>query len=338
MVNMFGATEFAKRCDVSVQTVSNWVKRGFVRPTQSVNGRNYFSEDCIAQVKMKLLRGLTDQSYLGIMVADDETAVTEITSRFIQVVSSALPDALCIGDLHKYLASLSSIEGKELSQQGDRSFRVRLCDRFQKAVISMMFSVMSETALALSKCREWPIDFFCSVMMDSDPDEALLAEWQGMNIVETRHTPAGLRSACELRYNDLVRKYGLASAFIKLGISLRDVYFGDFKGLEDAEDAVVDIEEDKAKTVYKAFLQDTVSRSSRKWFTDLKKNGYYTIINGVGSLSRDDQARIVTALTYKDYANVFLNSRNNVPDAIMTVIESCAKAGDINLVILDDPN
>lgn len=335
---LMGATVFADRCGVSVQTVANWVKLGKVVPAQQVGGRNYFSEDNYIQVKIEDVRRLTNKSFLGVIVGSDDSVVSGETAKFIEVLRAKLPDAKMVSSLGESILAMENRKGGSFDSVTYTVFKCNVVEAMCRGIRSAVFDVLKEVFVEhKSAVSKFSMDNFLCFIFNDNVDTEFVKSYAQIGVKKTEHTLVGIRNAATARMQDVIRKYGVLDSVIKLGVSYKSIYYDDVEVLLKDDSVKVNIEEPLAKSIYKTEMAKLTKGTANRGYSDICQNGYFSVVEFTGGVFDDNQLfKVLNSLNNREYACVYINSRSDIPAILDRTLMTGASAGKFNLIIGDE--
>lgn len=334
--NLMGSTAFAKLCGVTVQTVMNWVQSGKVIPAHQVGKTCYFSEDNFIQVQVDKLRSSALKSFLGVVVGETETDADTAETSFVKAVRDVLPKAHMIKSVRESLSDMMNKDNGGLSDETLLVFKSRVCEALVKSVRTSVVTHVSELYLAVDKADCLPLKFFLDIAFGDEPDADMLATYKGFGVTQQEFTTVGFKTAVQTSFQSLCRKFGVYASMLQLGVSVKDVYYGNVDILLQKGDFLYDKSCTRSHQIFDAFTNSVSSEAVRSSFDIICSEGYFSIVKGVGSLDDEKKAFVMKAIMNGEYSIVYLSSRNAVDSALMTAIESVSKGGKFELIIADE--
>lgn len=329
------ATEFAAKCGVSLHTILDWVSKGKITPEVAAGGRSYFGESSYAQVQALLLKRKNPVAYLAVLVADDEDELAEKRAAWDKLQKEVLPRGEQITGLKEFLRTLDNAQpvvDDAISKKLRSDLARQASDAFQSSVFERIKNIYN----TCEKAMELPTKFFISMILGEDTDEGELNLYNSFSLGSS-FSPVRQAESCKEEFRKIMTRYGYFDAIKLRGLSMGDV-FRSGVSLLAAENMPIDFNQPAARSLYNTQASQVRGKAKKSFVAQIASKGYFTVIEAVGSLTKEQEDFITNAILDGDYTSIYFSSRNIVSNESLRDIGSAVRVADMKFIVVDEAN
>lgn len=313
--NLLNATEFAKLCGVSAQTILNWVKCGKLVP-EYVQGRyNFFARSQFYDVLVDMNR--FNRSFGGLaLLFGSEEEISAGENAFIHIVSSSYKNACQVESITDALDDAVMFGGFEEHMDLCGVVLESAHSYYHKELLHLVADIIDRT------------ESLHDVSLFSIVDVALGRSdliFDGYDTVCTEF---------ENLYRVVVKRYGIESLLNQCGHSASDLFDGcfDMNHVEQTSSGVVySSESTEACAIWEKFYESREARNFKSRVKRLFSDGYYAVMNCGAGLEESIADSIEYAVVHGYYDFVFVNDIERLPSCLCSTLNSLYRCGHINL-------
>lgn len=313
--NLLNATEFARLCGVSAQTILNWVKSGKLVPV-SVQGRyNFFSRKQFYDVQVELNQ--YNRSFAGLaLIFGSEDEMSTVKNVFIDAVTNLFGSAYQVNDLDSALDSAVS-DGEF---EGHLDLREIILESAHKYYRKEMLHYAADIIDANSCLRDEGL----YNVIDIAFGRSSLSFEGYMSVV------SGFQSL----YLNVIRKFGVGSLLNCCGYGAEDLFNGSFDSARITQShsgVVYDAHSTEACAIWEKAQKNKFVSNSRTRIRKLFSDGYYSVKECGSGLDSDIADDMEYAVVHNYYDSVFVNDFSKLPSGFSSTLRSLSRCGRINL-------
>lgn len=332
---MCNVTEFAAKCGVSIHTILRWVEEGRLKSELSVGGTHYFSNNSLIEARKILLHRKKPINYLAVLVADDADALAEKRAAWNEIQKNTLPNGNNIKSLTEFMRCLGEAAppvGKVVAPEVVTKLAHNMVDEIRIAVKKIAFG-------CVDICRDaqcLPVKFFMDMAFGKEPDSDNLGIYKSLPL-KSFYSPMEIRSRCLQKFWDIAKSYGFYEAIKSNKWSLEQLYY-DGESLLTSDKSCINPEAPKAKREYKPREREAAGKAKLSLINEIARQGYFTVIEAVGSLTKEQEDFITNAVLDGDYTSIYFSSRNIVSNESLRDIGSAVRVADMKFIVADEAN
>ncbi len=327
------ATEFAARCGVSIHTILDWVFSRKIKPEIEVGGKAYFGQDSYMQVQALLLKSKKPVAYLAVLVADDKDALAEKRAAWDKLQKDVLPRGEQVTSFKKFLCAVDNAQpdvDKAVSQKVMDSLASAATYAFRDSVFQRIRDICNECEEAM----QLPTRFFISMMLGEETSAEDLDLYNSFHL-GTSFTPAWQLKHCKEEFRRIMTKYGYIHAIKQKQLSMGDVFKSGVSLLADTS-LPIDYDQPIVKSNYNKEVARICGKAKKAFLAQIASKGYFTVIEAVGSLTKEQEDFITSAVLDGDYTSIYFSSRNVVSEESLYAIDIAVRLNKLKFIIADE--
>lgn len=330
---MCNVTEFAAKCGVSIQTISRWVLEGSLKPGLSVNGVHYFDSNALLNARRILLQRKKPVAYLAVLVADNKEELTKKREVWDELQRNVVPRGNNIKGLAELMQCLDepTLPTEEVIVPG---VKLKLAHNMVNDIRSEVKRIAFGGADICEDARKLPVDFYLGMAFGKELDPEHLGIYQGLSITSF-YSPVEIRSRCQQSLRDIAIKYGFYDTIKLNKWSLEQIYY-DGESLLTSEASQVNPKALKAKREYEPKKREVEGKAKLAFINQIASQGYYTVIEAVGSLTQEQKDFITNAVLDGDYTSIYFSSRNILDEDSLRDISSAVRVNKLKFIVADE--
>lgn len=329
------ATEFAAKCGVSLHTILDWVSKGKITPEISAGGRSYFGKESYAQTQALILKKKNPVAYLAVLVAADEDELAKKRAAWEELQKEVLPRGEQITNLKEFLRTLDAAQ-PVVDEAISKKFRSDLAQQASDAFQDSVFERIKNIYNTCEKAMELPTRFFISMILGEATDEEDLKLYNSFSLGSS-FSPARQAESCKEEFRKIMTRYGYLEAIKRKGLSMGDVFKSGVTLLA-ADDLPIDFKQSAARSLYNTQTSQVLGKAKKSFVAQIASKGYFTVIEAVGSLTKEQEDFITNAILDGDYSSIYFSSRNIVSDESLRDIGSAVRVADMKFIVADEVN
>ena len=132
-------------------------------------------------------------------------------------------------------------------------------------------------------------------------------------------------------------RYGYLEAIKRKGLSMGDVFKSGVTLLA-ADDLPIDFKQPAARSLYNTQTSQVLGKAKKSFVAQIASKGYFTVIEAVGSLTKEQEDFITNAIINCDYTSIYFSSRDIVSEESLLRISSVAQSHGMRFIVADEVN
>lgn len=329
--SLLNQSQFAKSCGVSATTIRSYVDNHLIVPAKEVENRVFFTPDQVYDVKVLGVKRLINQSFLCVVCEKDEATLRTVKERMLLSILENNPKAEAIQSL---ALSAKAMMGKPNVEPTDDVIRViksnvifSFITEVKNVISSIICDVYSKEAFA----RSYAFDFFLSYICNHNPDSSLIDSYNKNDLSDISSSLDYIKQRCEIQFTNIASRFGVYNVCNSINFGIWEAFNEDGSSLLKADGFMFDSSSSNAKDIWDKTIGSSRDNSVTLGLTNICRNGFYSVIDGVGSLSDEVCSDIISKLASEEYKTVFVSSLEKLPKVVATSIDAFVKAGKIRV-------
>ena len=166
---------------------------------------------------------------------------------------------------------------------------------------------------------------------DHEVDNALVETYNKSSLSNVAYSLDYIKQRCEIQFTNIASRFGVYNVCNSTNFGIWEAFSENGSSLLNAEGFMFDSSSPNAKDIWDKTLGSNRDNSVTLGLTNLCRNGFYSVIDGVGSLSDDACADIIAKLASQEYKKVFASSLEKLPKVVATSLGAFVEAGKISV-------
>lgn len=328
---LLNQSQFAKRCGVSVSTIRSYVNTQRIVPAKEVEDRVFFKPDQVYDAKVLGVKKLINQSFLCVVCEEDEATLKSVKEKMLLDILGAAPKAEAIQSLAISAKAMMEKPNAEPNDGVIRVIKSNVISSFITEVVSTVSSIICDVYIKEPFSRSFAFDFFLSYICNHEVDSSLVESYNSNNLSGVACSLDYIKQRCEIQFTNIASRFGVYNVCNSINFGIWNAFSEDGSSLLNAEGFMFDSSSPNAKDIWDKTLGSNRDNSVTLGLTNLCRSGFYSVIDGVGSLSDDACADIIAKLASQEYKKVFASSLEKLPNIIATSLGAFVEAGKISV-------
>lgn len=329
--SLLNQSQFAKRCGVSATTIRSYVNGNLIVPAREVESRLFFTPDQVYDVKVLGVKRFINQSFLCIACENDEVALKSVKERMLLGVLENNPKAEAIKSLALSAKAMMEKPNAEPNDGVVRVIKSNVISSFITEVRSTISSIICNVYIEEAFSRSFAFDFFLRYICNHEVDSSLVESYNSNNLSGVVSSLDYIKQRCDIQFTNIASRFGVYNVCNYTNFGIWKAFSEDGSSLLDAEGFMFDSSSPNAKDIWNKTLGANRDDSVTLGLTNLCRNGFYSVIDGVGSLSDEACSDIISKLASEEYKVVFASSLEKLPKVVATSLDAFVKAGKIRV-------
>lgn len=329
--SLLNQSQFAKSCGVSATTIRSYVDNNLIVPAKEVENRVFFTKDQVYDVKVLGVKRLINQSFLCVACEKDEATLKTVKERMLLSILENNPKAEAIQSLSLSAKAMMEKPDAEPNDDVVRVIKSNVIFSFITEVRSVISSIICDVYIKEAFARSFAFDFFLSYICNHEPDYMLVDSYSKNNLSDVSSSLDYIKQRCEIQFTNIASRFGVYKVCNSTNFGIWEAFNEDGSSLLKADGFMFDSSSPNAKDIWNKTLGSNRDNSVTLGLTNLCRNGFYSVIDGVGSFSDEVCSDIISKLATEEYKTVFVSSLENLPKVIVTSIDAFVKAGKIRV-------
>lgn len=329
--SLLNQSQFAKSCGVSATTIRSYVDNNLIVPAKEVENRVFFTPDQVYDVKVLGVKKLINQSFLCVACEKDEATLKTVKEHMLLSILENNPKAEAIQSLSFSAKAMMEKPDTEPNDDVVRVIKSNVIFSFITEVRSVISSIICDVYIKEAFARSFAFDFFLSYICNHEPDYMLVDSYSKNNLSDVSSSLDYIKQRCEIQFTNIASRFGVYKVCNSTNFGIWEAFYEDGSSLIKSDDFMFDSSSPNAKDIWNKTLGSNRDNSVTLGLTNLCRNGFYSVIDGVGSLSDEVCSDIISKLATEEYKTIFVSSLENLPKVVATAIDAFAKAGKIRV-------
>lgn len=328
---LLNQSQFAKRCGVSVSTIRSYVNTQRIVPSKEVEDRVFFKPDQVYDAKVLGVKKLINQSFLCVVCEEDEATLKSVKEKMLLDILGVAPKAEAIKGLSLSAKAMMEKPDAEPNDGVVSVIKSNVISSFIAEVVSTVSSIICNIYAEEPFARTFTFDFFLRYVCDHEVDNALVETYNKSSLSNVAYSLDYIKQRCEIQFTNIASRFGVYNVCNLTNFGIWEAFSEDGSSLLNAEGFMFDSSSPNAKDIWDKTLGSNRDNSVTLGLTNLCRNGFYSVIDGVGSLSDDACADIIAKLASQEYKKVFASSLEKLPKVVATSLGAFVEAGKISV-------
>lgn len=329
--SLLNQSQFAKRCGVSATTIRSYVNGNLIVPAREVESRVFFTPDQVYDVKVLGVKRLINQSFLCIACENDEVALKSVKEHMLLDILENNPKAEAIKSLALSAKAMMEKPNAEPNDGVVRVIKSNVISSFIAEVVSTVSSIICDVYIKEPFSRSFAFDFFLRYICNHEADSSLVESYNSNNLSGVACSLDYIKQRCEIQFTNIASRFGVYNVCNSTNFGIWEAFSEDGSSLLDAKGFMFDSSSPNAKDIWNKTIGSNRDGSVTLGLTNLCRNGFYSVIDGVGSLSDEVCSDIISKLASEEYKVVFASSLEKLPKVVATSLDAFVKAGKIRV-------
>lgn len=329
--SLLNQSQFAKSCGVSATTIRSYVDNHLIVPAKEVENRVFFTPDQVYDIKVLGVKRLINQSFLCVACEKDETTLRTVKERMLLSILESSPKAEAVKSLA--LSAKAMMEKSDVEPTDDviRVIKSNVIFSFITEVKNVISSIIGDVYSKEAFARSYAFDFFLSYICNHNPDSSLIDSYNKNDLSDVSSSLDYVKQRCEIQFTNIASRFGVYNVCNSINFGIWEAFNEDGSSLLKADGFMFDSSSSNAKDIWDKTIGSSRDNSVTLGLTNICRNGFYTVIDEVGSLSDEVCSDIISKLASEEYKTVFVSSLEKLPKVIATSIDAFVKAGKIRV-------
>lgn len=328
---LLNQSQFAKRCGVSVSTIRSYVNTQRIVPAKEVEDRVFFKPDQVYDAKVLGVKKLINQSFLCVVCEEDEATLKSVKEKMLLDILGVAPKAEAIKGLSLSAKAMMEKPDAEPNEGVVSVIKSNVISSFIAEVVNTVSSIICNIYAEEPFTRTFTFDFFLRYVCDNEVDNALVETYNKSSLSNVAYSLDYIKQRCEIQFTNIASRFGVYNVCNSTNFGIWEAFSENGSSLLNAEGFMFDSSSPNAKDIWDKTLGSNRDNSVTLGLTNLCRNGFYSVIDGVGSLSDEVCSDIISKLASEEYKTVFVSSLEKLPKVIATSIDAFVKAGKIRV-------
>lgn len=329
--SLLNQSQFAKSCGVSATTIRSYVDNHLIVPAKEVENRVFFTPDQVYDVKVLGVKRLINQSFLCVVCEKDEATLRTVKERMLLSILENNPKAEAIQSLALSAKAMMEKPNVEPTDDVVRVIKSNVIFSFITEVKNVISSIICDVYSKEAFSRSFTFDFFLSYICNHNPDSSLIDSYNKNDLSDVSYSLDYIKQRCEIQFTNIASRFGVYNVCNSTNFGIWEVFNEDGSSLLKVDGFMFDSSSPNAKDIWDKTLGSNRDNSVTLGLTNICRNGFYTVIDGVGSLSDEVCSDIISKLASEEYKTVFVSSLEKLPKVVATSIDAFVKAGKIRV-------
>lgn len=329
--SLLNQSQFAKSCGVSATTIRSYVDNHLIVPAKEVENRVFFTPDQVYDVKVLGVKRLINQSFLCVACEKDETTLKTVKERMLLSILESSPKAEAVKSLALSAKAMMEKPNVEPTDEVIRVIKSNVIFSFITEVKNVISSIICDVYSKEAFARSYAFDFFLSYICNHNPDSSLIGSYNKNDLSDVSSSLDYIKQRCEIQFTNIASRFGVYNVCNSTNFGIWEAFNEDGSSLLKVDGFMFDSSSPNAKDIWDKTLGSNRDNSVTLGLTNICRNGFYTVIDGVGSLSDEVCSDIISKLASEEYKTVFVSSLEKLPKVIATSIDAFVKAGKIRV-------
>lgn len=329
--SLLNQSQFAKSCGVSATTIRSYVDNHLIVPAKEVENRVFFTPDQVYDVKVLGVKRLINQSFLCVACEKDEATLKTVKERMLLSILENNPKAEAIQSLALSAKAMMEKPDVEPSDDVIRVIKSNVIFSFITEVKNVISSIIGDVYSKEAFARSYTFDFFLSYICSHNPDSSLIDSYNKNDLSDVSSSLDYIKQRCEIQFTNIASRFGVYNVCNSTNFGIWEAFNEDGSSLLKADGFMFDSSSPNAKDIWNKTLGSNRDNSVTLGLTNICRNGFYSVIDGVGSFSDEVCSDIISKLASEEYKTVFVSSLEKLPKVIATSIDAFVKAGKIRV-------
>lgn len=328
---LLNQSQFAKRCGVSVSTIRSYVNTQRIVPAKEVEDRVFFKPDQVYDAKVLGVKKLINQSFLCVVCEEDEATLKSVKEKMLLDILGVVPKAEAIKGLSLSAKAMMEKPDAEPNDGVVSVIKSNVISSFIAEVVNTVSSIICNIYAEEPFTRTFTFDFFLRYVCNHEVDNALVETYNKSSLSNVAYSLDYIKQRCEIQFTNIASRFGVYNVCNSTNFGIWEAFSENGSSLLNAEGFMFDSSSPNAKDIWDKTLGSNRDNSVTLGLTNLCRNGFYSVIDGVGSLSDEVCSDIISKLASEEYKTVFVSSLEKLPKVIATSIDAFVKAGKIRV-------
>lgn len=329
--SLLNQSQFAKSCGVSATTIRSYVDNHLIVPAKEVENRVFFTPDQVYDVKVLGVKRLINQSFLCVACEKDETTLKTVKERMLLSILENNPKAEAIQSLALSAKAMMEKPNVEPTDDVIRVIKSNVIFSFITEVKNVISSIIGDVYSKEAFARSYTFDFFLSYICNNNPDSSLIDSYNKNDLSDVSSSLDYIKQRCEIQFTNIASRFGVYNVCNSTNFGIWEAFNEDGSSLLKVDGFMFDSSSPNAKDIWNKTLGSNRDNSVTLGLTNICRNGFYSVIDGVGSLSDEVCSDIISKLASEEYKTVFVSSLEKLPKVVATSIDAFVKAGKIRV-------
>lgn len=329
--SLLNQSQFAKSCGVSATTIRSYVDNNLIVPAKEVEKRVFFTPDQVYDVKVLGVKRLINQSFLCVVCEKDEATLRTVKERMLLSILENNPKAEAIQSLALSVKAMMEKPDAEPNEDVVRVIKSNVIFSFITEVKNVISSIIGDVYSKEAFARSYTFDFFLSYICNNNPDSSLIDSYNKNDLSDVSSSLDYIKQRCEIQFTNIASRFGVYNVCNSTNFGIWEAFNEDGSSLLKADGFMFDSSSPNAKDIWNKTLGSNRDNSVTLGLTNICRNGFYTVIDEVGSLSDEVCSDIISKLASEEYKTVFVSSLEKLPKVVVTSIDAFVKAGKIRV-------
>lgn len=329
--SLLNQSQFAKSCGVSATTIRSYVDNHLIVPAKEVENRVFFTPDQVYDVKVLGVKRLINQSFLCVVCEKDEATLRTVKERMLLSILENNPKAEAIQSLALSAKAMMEKPNVEPTDDVIRVIKSNVIFSFITEVKNVISSIICDVYSKEAFARSYAFDFFLSYICNHNPDSSLIDSYNKNDLSDVSSSLDYIKQRCEIQFTNIASRFGVYNVCNSTNFGIWEAFNEDGSSLLKVDGFMFDSSSPNAKDIWDKTLGSNRDNSVTLGLTNICRNGFYTVIDGVGSLSDEVCSDIISKLASEEYKTVFVSSLEKLPKVVATSIDAFVKAGKIRV-------
>lgn len=329
--SLLNQSQFAKSCGVSATTIRSYVDNHLIVPAKEVENRVFFTPDQVYDVKVLGVKRLINQSFLCVACEKDEATLKTVKEHMLLSILGNNPKAEAIQSLALSAKAMMEKPDAEPNEDVVRVIKSNVIFSFITEVKNVISSIICDVYSKEAFARSYTFDFFLSYICNHNPDSSLIDSYNKNDLSDVSSSLDYIKQRCEIQFTNIASRFGVYNVCNSTNFGILEAFNEDGSSLLKAAGFMFDSSSPNAKDIWDKTLGSNRDNSVTLGLTNICRNGFYTVIDGVDSLSDEVCSDIISKLASEEYKTVFVSSLEKLPKVIATSIDAFVKAGKIRV-------
>lgn len=329
--SLLNQSQFAKSCGVSATTIRSYVDNHLIVPAKEVENRVFFTPDQVYDVKVLGVKRLINQSFLCVVCEKDEATLRTVKERMLLSILENNPKAEAIQSLALSAKAMMEKPNVEPTDDVIRVIKSNVIFSFITEVKNVISSIICDVYSKEAFARSYAFDFFLSYICNHNPDSSLIDSYNKNDLSDISSSLDYIKQRCEIQFTNIASRFGVYNVCNSINFGIWEAFNEDGSSLLKADGFMFDSSSSNAKDIWDKTIGSSRDNSVTLGLTNICRNGFYSVIDGVGSLSDEVCSDIISKLASEEYKTVFVSSLEKLPKVVATSIDAFVKAGKIRV-------
>lgn len=329
--SLLNQSQFAKSCGVSATTIRSYVDNHLIVPAKEVENRVFFTPDQVYDVKVLGVKKLINQSFLCVACEKDEATLRTVKEHMLLSILESSPKAEAVKSLALSAKAMMEKPNVEPSDDVIRVIKSNVIFSFITGVKNVISSIIGDVYSKEAFARTYTFDFFLRYVCNHNPDSSLVESYGKNNLFYVSSSLDYVKQRCEIQFTNIASRFGVYNVCNSTNFGIWEAFNEDGSSLLKADGFMFDSSSPNAKDIWNKTLGSNRDNSVTLGLTNICRNGFYSVIDEVGSLSDEVCSDIISKLASEEYKTVFVSSLEKLPKVVATSIDAFVKAGKIRV-------